>query len=97
MRAREAAGMGFELELPLRPSRSRRALDRECMALERRWQQACERHDCALTAVAALRGTATPDSPVRIAAELRLAEARRRRHEIAEAIERLDVDFDDDL
>lgn len=89
--------MGFELEQRVREQRSRRAVERTCLDLERRWQRACEQFECALAARAALRGVAAPDSPARVAAELRLAEARRRRQEIAEEIERLDLDFDADL
>lgn len=88
--------MGYELEMRVRDPHARRGLDDRCFALERRWQQACERLDVAVAEYAALRGIVPPDSPPRVAAELRLAEARRRRHEIAEEIERLDLDFDAD-
>jgi hypothetical protein len=88
--------MGYELEMRVRQPRARHDLDRRCFELERRWQQACDRLQVAVAEYAALRGVAQPGSPQRVAAELRLAEARRRRHEIAEEIERLDLDFDAD-
>lgn len=88
--------MGYELEMRVRQPRARRDLDDRCLDLERRWQRACERHQIALAEYDALRGFAPHGSPLRVAAELQLAETRRRRHEIAEEIERLDLDFDRD-
>lgn len=96
MHARDAVDMGYELEMRVRDPYARRGLDRRCFLLERRWQQACERLHVAIAEYAALRGVVSRDSPQRVAAELRLAEARRRRHEIAQEIEALDFDFDGD-
>ena len=86
--------MGYELEL--RRSRAPRgvAFDRHATALVQRWQRACERLEIALADVASLRGRVPPDDASLVAARLRVAEARRRRHEAAEQIEALDTDFD---
>lgn len=84
--------MGYELELRIREPRARHDLDHRCIVLERRWQRANARVEDALAAVVALRGFAPHGAPARVAAELRLAEARRRRQELADEIERLDFE-----
>lgn len=84
--------MGYELELRVREPRARHDLAWRCIALERRWQRASERFEGALAAVTALRGVVPVDAPARVAAELRLAEARRVRHELALEIECLDLE-----
>lgn len=88
--------MGYELEMRVRQPHARHDLDHRCVELDRRWQQACERLAIATAEYDALRGLVARDSPPRIAAELRLAEARRRQHEIAQQIQSLALDLDDD-
>ena len=92
--------MGYELErLDARDdpgsAARRRALDVRCATLEKRRHRAHERFECAVAECAALRGRVPVDHPLRVAAELRLAEARRRRHELALEIERLQDELDD--
>jgi hypothetical protein len=86
--------MGYELELHSSRARRGAAFDRHATALVQRWQRECERLEIALADVAALRGRVPPDDPALVAARLRVAEARRRRHEAAEQVEALDTDFD---
>lgn len=86
--------MGYELETrtPTRPGA--RALEYRAATLMRDWQRACERVEIAVAAVAALRGRVPANDPALVAAQLRAAEARRRRQEAAERIEGFDEDFD---
>jgi hypothetical protein len=82
--------------LEFRVPRARRCVagDRHAAAVVQRWQRACERLESALAEVAALCTRVPSDDPTLVAARLRVAEARRRRHEAAEQVEALDEDFD---
>jgi hypothetical protein len=87
--------MGYELETH-RERLPPRAFETQAAQLMRDWQRAAERVQIAVADVAALRGRVDANDPRLIAARLRAAEAHRRRHEIAERIEVLDMDFDPD-
>lgn len=86
--------MAFEFEMSGPRTRRGAAFDRHATALLQHWQRACERLEIALADAAALRARVGPDDPALVAAQLRIAEARRRRHEASERIEALDADFD---
>jgi len=57
--------------------------------LEIRWERAHRRLSAELAGYRGLRGRASPGEPVWVAAQLRVAEARRRCHELAEELESL--------
>jgi hypothetical protein len=86
--------MNFEMESRTARAPRGAAFDRHATELVRRWQRACERLESALADAAVLRARVPPDDPALDAARLRIAEARRRRHEAAEHVEALDADFD---
>ncbi len=90
--------MGFELELESNVARVRRGRgwDRRAGSLVEQWQRACERFEIAHAALAALRGHVSIDDPRWIAAQLGVAEARQRRHEAAERMRSLDVEYGSD-
>lgn len=84
--------MGYELETDRHASRRARdpvphwAHD----SLERRFERAVERLALAEAVVATLRGRVPADDPSLVAAQLRAAEARRRRRELAEELQGLE-------
>jgi hypothetical protein len=88
-------GMGFELERAV--AHGDEDADLRQIAAGRRWQLACERFAAASDACRALRGRIDTDDPAWISAQLRLAEARRLRHDAAEELERQQSELDDDL
>lgn len=77
--------MGFELEID-GYARQRRSgacdVDERIGALTRRWAAANERLRLAQVACHALRGHVQADDPLLIGAQLKLAQARYRRHEV---------------
>ncbi len=94
--------MGYELDAVATPFASRlapreRGLDARCAELVGRLQRAEERIASASIACTSLRGHVPADDPALVAARLRLAQAHLRRREVAEAIERLEDEFDSDL
>ncbi len=79
--------MGYELETsPISDALAGTWIDRRLAA---RWQRADERLVSAMRGYAAVRRTSTPGDAAWIEAQLRLAEARLRRRECADEVERL--------
>ena len=82
--------MGYELEAIARP-RHVAGLDDHQAMLESRWHKANARLADALASYAALRGQVLPGDPGWLAAQLRIAEARQRCRELADALALLDL------
>jgi hypothetical protein len=78
--------MGYELESPRAPLRLLAEDPDAAGWLEQRWLRANERLAEALADYAALRGRAQPGEPAWIAAQLRIAEARRRCRALADDV-----------
>lgn len=85
--------MGYELEWLAAPVRVAADLDTRCRDLERRLMLADERLADALAALRLIRARVPADPLATVAAELRLAQARRSRYEVAEAVERVADEF----
>jgi hypothetical protein len=84
--------MGYELEAPLPAESPALDADDRHGLLESRWQLAQQRLAAALAGYAALRGRSTPDDPVWLAAQLRVAQARQRCREASDDLELLASD-----
>jgi hypothetical protein len=88
--------MGYELEAAP-PAWDHVGADPRATALERRWQRANDRLAALLAHYTALRGRAEPGEAEWLAAQLHVAEARQRCHELVEEATRLaDADNDAD-
>lgn len=79
--------MGYELESPAPAVLPDSDGDVRQQALERRWRAANERLAAVLIAYRALRAGVDPEDPVRVAMQLRLAQARQRCREASDALE----------
>lgn len=88
--------MGFELEAEsaLRSRPFGRDVDDRIALLTRRWQEAETRLMHAQVSWRALRGEALPGDPRLIGAQLKLAQARHRRHELELEIGRLEEELE---
>ncbi len=82
--------MGYELEAAPPAAAGYVEADSRAAALGRRWQYANERLAALLADYTALRGRAEPGEAEWLAAQLDLAEARQRCHELVEEAERLE-------
>lgn len=88
--------MGFELEIESsrRGLHGERYLAERVSALSARWAAADERLRVAQAAWRTLREQALPGDPRLIGAQLRLAQARHRRHELDEELGRLELELE---
>ncbi len=88
--------MGFELEADavIRTRSFGRELDDRISVLTQRWQEAEERLVHAQASWRTLRGQAQPGDPRLIGAQLKLAQARHRRHELELEIGRLEEELE---
>ena len=88
--------MGFELEAEavIRSRSPGRELDDRITLLTQRWQEAEERLLRAQSFWRTLRGQALPGDPRLIGAQLKLAQARHRRHELELEIGRLEEEVE---